>query len=1285
MKTFNDKIYSLISKNANSDQYSCPECKKLIYNLEIYQCLDGHWCCKDCWAVLLGTKKECPQCECKVESIGLLSRSRYIEKEFLKLMIRCPNSLSMHNLCGDEEFDENGCKDNIALIDLPNHLDQCTYVVVKCPNSENGCLEEFRQNSIESHLQICGYQMETCMKCNDKIIRKSLDLHIHETCLKELVQCDYCDLFEERGLMNHHLNCICPDKIIECILKNEGCCEQFKRSEQANHLLSNDHISRLNKKVDKTLERIDSSDLEISELIQKQNLFSNQLLENGRILNQSRTDLINQKEITKQLISKNNKEKNTWEILNYTKRTFPKDISFSSPKITVGNYEFQLLLFPNGETSPPKKCSLYLVLTKGKKCEISFSVSIKNNEKNNYFSRKFEDLVIDYIKSTTLPNVYNVIGPFPIGEREEIYDTLESYGGIFNIPIGDNTTYPSELGHDSVVGWSTYNWSIPGAFQMEWSSTIDWSFYDMPFGWEIYLWYAYVIGDFTATSPSSNYIVNCTDIRTFYIQSQSNPSEIFEFSGDFFNYGNGQQIIYLNQGEQYRIYLKMLSSTRVYGTAFSQFTCNLIPIEDMVSIIETESLVPDIVSGILASKYASITLLNSGETDLTSGVTIGLVENSTSDQIFELNSILNTSLTNILVGQRFSIPFEISTKDDNISSLQCPLNLEIQILITDQTGTINSFFTSIAFNCTEFTNAYLYTFLDFDQSVQYAMVLSPINQCGLEDGLCNVMVATHGFLGVTRDPSWFAQFQRQQNLWTVMPTGRTNCGYDWASSSRLNVFYSVESLVSSLPGVPNSQKQLYKTDASKILFIGHSMGGMGCWNLLVRQGDLALGGACASGFPKLSMYISYETSPGFSYIDQTLKALLMVSIEENNVDIISSNLVGLKLMARYGENDTVVNPYHSRRIVRMVAEQSQDENAVIVSEVPNENHYFPGILTDSYMQAYYDSLTSIPPIPKTITISTLNPSGTGPRANILILQLTIPFRLAKIKLTQVYDSTGELIWYLDTQNVKRFAITAEPVRAEFPTTLVIDGKQQFNNQYFYPEYHFENSIQQQRTNQKNWTINADNSTWIQNEKNPSTYGPIRQIFESSIKIVYGTASQNNQTIAQAKQAAIYINNFWNNYGRGSVTIFSDQQYIEQLSHQDTSCSENVILIGNSNENLITNKNIIRSDVSFNQDNSFYIGGEDGYLFEGDGIGIAFLMPNRCGGNLMLVISGTDSLGLNNALHSIPQRSGDITGPDFIVTGPDFRGKGYGGIISAGYWDNYYKLSESNFYISEITN
>ncbi|EGC30742.1 hypothetical protein DICPUDRAFT_89946 [Dictyostelium purpureum] len=893
--------------------------------------------------------------------------------------------------------------------------------------------------------------------------------------------------------------------------------------------------------------------------------------------------------------------------------------------------------------------------------------------------------IINYMECTSLPSTYNVIGPFSIGEHEEVYDTLESYGGIFNIPIGDNTTYPSELGKNSVVGWSVYNSTTPGSLQIDWSSTINWGFMDMPFDWAIYLWYSYAIGDFTATE-SSNYIVNCTNLRTFYIQSKSNPSEIQEFSGDFFAYGNGQQTIYLQQGQDYRVYFRMLSSTRVYGSAFSQFHCNLVPVQDDITFITTESLISDVVSGILASSYGSITLINSGLADIKS-FNISLSDNSNGHRLFNLNPLIQNS-TKVLAGQRFSIPFEIYLKYNN-KVLECPFNLDIQVSILNDLGQEKQFYTQIPFNCTDFNNPYLFTFLDFDQTVQYAMLMSPLNECGLESNSCMIQVATHGFLGVTRDPSWFTNFNRQNNLWVVMPTGRTNCGYDWASSSRINVFYSIQAVATLLPGVPSQSKSLYKTDPSKILFIGHSMGGMGCWNLLVRQGDLAIGGACASGFPKLSMYISYELSQGFSYIDHALKSLLMISIEENNVDIISSNLVGLPLMARYGENDTVVNPYHSRRIVKMVSEQSHDENAVIVSEVPNENHWFDGMLSDSYMQTYYNNLmgnysTYLPPIPKSITISTLNPSGTGSRANILILQLWTPFKLAKIKLTQVYNSNNQLIWYLETQNVRRFSITPEPVRQEFPEILVIDGKQEFVNQYFYPNAHFENKPFYARSNQKRWVVNEDN-LWITYEKNPATYGPIRQIFEKNFKIVYGTVSNNTQTIAQQKQAGIYINNFWNNYGRGSVSILSDVEYLEQLSIQDTSCSENLILIGNSNENIITDKNLFRSDVIFNLDNSFTIGGPDSYLFSGAGVGIAFLMPNKCGENLILVVAGTDSLGLDNSLHAIPQRSGVITAPDFVVTGPDFRGKGYGGILSAGYWDNFYRLSDSNFYLAEITN
>ncbi|EGC31189.1 hypothetical protein DICPUDRAFT_40286 [Dictyostelium purpureum] len=890
------------------------------------------------------------------------------------------------------------------------------------------------------------------------------------------------------------------------------------------------------------------------------------------------------------------------------------------------------------------------------------------------------NFLIEISKSTTLPGLFNVIGPFTIGEREETFDSLESYGGIFSIPIGDNTTYPSEFGHNGVVGWRQFNSSIPGQLEIDWSDTIDWSFYDTPFGWEIYLWYAYAVGDFQSTE-GSNYIVNCNSARTFYIQTLSSvpgtPSVIKEFTGDFYSYGNGQNIVSLEAGQNYRFYVKMISSTRDNLSPLGKFACQLtpVPIYQVITLIETESLVPDIVGTILASPYGSITVINSGNSDLF-GISVVLANSSLS--LFNLNisnSANGNGTFNILVGQRLSMSFEIEIKSDS-TQLECPMFLELN-LVGNSTIILNNI--NIPFNCSSFESPYLFTFLDFDNTVQYAMAIPPINTCGNSSELCNIMLATHGANVVAADPSWTSVLPRQNNLWVLAPTGRTPWGYDWGSSSRLNVFNAIDALVTQLPGVPLSQKSLYKTDGTKIIFIGHSMGGMGCWSLLSRQGDLALGGACASGFSKLELYLLYDTAPGFAYIDQTLKGILMSSIEENNVDLISSNLVGLPLMARYGENDTVVNPYHSRRIVRMVSEQSQNETAVMISEEPNANHWFNGILNDSFMQNFYNILASnnqyLPDIPKTITISTLNPASSGSRANILILQQKQPFRISKIKLTQVYEKS-QLVWIIETSNVRRFAITQTPIRQQFPVELIIDGSS-FNNNFFYPDYHFENT--KDNTNKKYWTLSNDNSTWIENERNPLTNGPIRQIFEKNFKIIYGTIGQGSAT-AQLKQGSVYINNFWNNYGRGSAPIFSDVDYIPIYSNEVCSENQNLILLGSSYQNLFTEKLIERADVSFNIDNSFTL--DKSYEFSTPGSGITFIIPNSCGKGLVLVVAGIDSVGFENALHSLPKRSGEVS-PDFLIVGPEYRGKGYGGILSAGYWSNNFTLSPQSFYTSTI--
>ncbi|KAM9987639.1 hypothetical protein ACTFIZ_000133 [Dictyostelium cf. discoideum] len=365
------KFHILFTKNNPVENFSCPKCKILIYDFdkvsEVYQCRKGNWACKKCWLELFRTTKQCPTKECRAESFDDLSRSTFIENGFSKQKIHCSNSLvksSPNDYEGiDVLFDEDGCKEVVMVGDLSSHLKGCFYAFTKCPNHVNGCTDEFRLKTLGQHLQTCGFQMEDCPNCYSKIIRKSLEQHIDVECLKTEIECFECDSIVERGDMDFHLGNDCPDKVIPCILSDTGCNGRFKRSELSNHLQSIEHISNLNKKFDELNEKLKA--IEIS--------------------TQTRDDSLAQKEINR-LISKQEKIKSVWEIKNFSKGQFQKGFYFSSPVITIGHHSFHLWLYPNGETSPSNNLALYLVLTKGEKTFVNFSISIKNHNGTDFNS-----------------------------------------------------------------------------------------------------------------------------------------------------------------------------------------------------------------------------------------------------------------------------------------------------------------------------------------------------------------------------------------------------------------------------------------------------------------------------------------------------------------------------------------------------------------------------------------------------------------------------------------------------------------------------------------------------------------------------------------------------------------------------------------------------------------------------------------------------------------------------------------------------------------------------------
>ena len=86
-----------------------------------------------------------------------------------------------------------------------------------------------------------------------------------------------------------------------------------------------------------------------------------------------------------------------------------------------------------------------------------------------------------------------------------------------------------------------------------------------------------------------------------------------------------------------------------------------------------------------------------------------------------------------------------------------------------------------------------------------------------------------------------------------------------------------------------------------------------------------------------------------------------------------------------------------------------------------------------------------------------------------------------------------------------------------------------------------------------------------------------------------------------------------------------------------------------------------------------------------GVGALLLGP-KPGGGLALIVEG-DSRGLRDALAAgeptIPPMARapfSNTLPDYIVVGPEFAAKGYGGLLAAGFFDHSWKVAESSSYL-----
>ncbi|KAJ3034657.1 hypothetical protein HDV00_004796 [Rhizophlyctis rosea] len=901
--------------------------------------------------------------------------------------------------------------------------------------------------------------------------------------------------------------------------------------------------------------------------------------------------------------------------------------------------------------------------------------------------------------SPKLPSSWQALGPFPRGSREQGADPLSAYGGFENLPFSETDQYPSELADGGYVKWQTVRTNSDQSVGPVVYNNVRWDFNQDPFGWTSLHHSIYLRGNFTV-SRGGVYRVSFNGVTSFKIDDRAYVGNIYEYTHE------SSSSILLSEGEHALYICLDMDVRRLGGTVppkprfYGLFTPVDLSAEHRgIVLIPEDAVMPEVIGDKLVTPYASVTLLNANVTgqDIVPtgpratdsqgprGDESGWIQvvraRGSSPTGEKIDIILPVHFSiKLAPGQIYPVPLNISIEGD-----KAPQKIKIELDIADLGNTLRWTINVGEYELArrQWGSVYKITFLDYDRSVHFAMALPPKNTCEqYPEKRCPVILALHG-AGVEASSSyWTDSYRQQDSAWNSMVSAVISAfeerltdqhlrGYDWHGPSYWNIETALDAL-RMRPGVPDNLLQSVGVNRERQIYAGHSNGGQGAWWLLSHYPDKALAGLPAAGYIKIQFYIPYFMRIGDAYADPLLRGILESAIAEHDIDLYSSNMAGIPILARTGGSDDNVPPLHSRRLIRMVNEWSRRTNAANLSEIPNQGHWFSGVVDDEIMQSFLDTSIQkasaqgleLPPLPTAFSLSTLNPASTGSKGGIRILQLEVPFRLGTIRVHQNGDQ-----WVLNTTNVRRFGFVADS-RQDGLKRWSVDG----TNFEKPPSVSGKSYL---LGDDGVWKI-ADDMLWISEERHFSTYGPAIHIFDQPFIIVI--PSTNSTRMVNYRKIAQHLSTSWYLFGRGGTQIVRDVDVLDGIAAQ-----YNMLVLGGPEDNLFTKKRQpgIESMVKFTASGGFEIGTRK---YEDPGTGILFLAPSPTRTRMGLFIAGTDEDGLLRAAWTVPFRTG-LQVPDYIVLGEEYGDpstgwtagdgapfggagtKGAGGVLAAGYWSN----------------
>ncbi|KAI8071088.1 hypothetical protein BC940DRAFT_295251 [Gongronella butleri] len=909
--------------------------------------------------------------------------------------------------------------------------------------------------------------------------------------------------------------------------------------------------------------------------------------------------------------------------------------------------------------------------------------------------------------SFQLSNTWQALGPFPAGMREHDFgaDPLEAYGGFQHLKFSKTAQYPSELGSKGSVGWSTVK-AVPEHTVVPPFSDIAWQQMTGPFGWSMECYQAWFRGSLRVNA-TSRLLIQVHGAPVFFLDGK-------QYSGDFYGYKTTTHVVALEKG-LHQIDVRLVNDVRVFGGARPhqqpdcRFSVTIRPLEGSTAVDDLltgtaharnmvkSTLLPSfLVQYGFAGVHGSVTLQNVLTVPF-QVMSIRLIFNAyNSDMdvttVLRPATLLQRSIhATLMSGQQRAIGFKY-----DLSNVKDPIFLHattVHIKVIVSVATASSTFSLVDESRIPTIDwrvqlAFRYTFVDFDESVQYAYAKRPRTLTTDTDK--PILLALHG-AGVDAGSNfWTAAIAQQEQSWIVFPTGRTPWGYDWHGASMKNAFKAIDglesvmSLVTASGTAGNGPDAISPTPAeedtdwivvergnfisignkNRLIYIGHSNGGQGAWHLATHFPDRAIAVVAAAGYTKIQDYVSYANWVSKSYVDPFLYGVLESSIAEFNNDLHLSNMVGLPVLARYGADDDNVPPLHSKKYARILNQYNKNASFVQISEVPNQGHWWSTVLNDRPVNQFLTRSLQQParhgPQDTPFSLVTTNPATIGPVHGIQIEQLSIPFRKSTMQ-----GRVKDAMLYLSTENISAFRVVGRHEKAIMVNNTLFHNDSGHLNALFVMDQQQQWRIETQKWPKKGWRARQ-------------MYGPIHRLWESRKPLLLVTPSKPSSAAhAQVyEHLALQLAHDWHLYGHGDAMVVTDDHPLVTFEEVDLSSSGTSgmdahepcswrVYFGIGTDNNAMAQILATAPIRIQAGKHSLTVGTNQYY--DPGTGAMFLCPG--GGNeLALMIYGVDVQGLQLASQLIPKRTGMLM-PEWAVINPVAKEQGLGGIKSAGFFHN----------------